>query len=319
MNQKQVTPADLECQDCNIHLCRNCGDLHLKSMIFASHTVNKLKSQCILHKKRRTLFCTECIESICALCVVKHKTHEDCVKDMRTGIAEKVSNIQVKIKSMLQENEEDRERSIQLNKAIKSTKRVLREHVIKKKKELDRWHAFLDELDKHFVNSYKHSIHMIKKREKTLWSLNSSLDEVIGDDNLDVLRKVAESAGSELSCDTMELNSTIPEFRPFQSNIEQFGELVRLPNERPKDKSRFQIFVKTVTGSSFAMLTEQYEKIGDLKSKIFDNIDMPFNEVRVCIYVTGKELQRDYLTLADYGIQRYNTLILKPSSGKTDY
>ena len=319
VSRQESVPADLECLNCNINLCRKCGDLHIKRTIFASHKIHKLGRECPSHKKKRTLFCTTCSEGLCALCVNKHKAHEDCVKDMNTGIAEKVANTKMKIQSKLKENEKHREKSLRLNKAIESTKRAIKEHLTEKKKELDQRHsALLDVLDQHFGASYQRCINIIEKREKNMLSLNSSLDRVTGVHNLDVLTKAVERVNAEFRDDPTESISTMPKFCPYIGHIEQFGEIMRVPNERQKEDPKFQIFVKTVSGNSFALFTEPYETIEELKSKISNKIGIPFDQIRLVTLLTGKEVQRHELTLADYGIQSENTLILKQNLRKTD-
>ena len=312
VNQKKCTLAYLKCHDCNINLCKNCSDQHIERRIFAFHRVLKLETECPLHNKKVTLFCTKCTVGMCALCVVKHTTHEECVTDINLGISEKVLEIQVQIQSKLAKNEEQKQKTKRLELAIESVRKAMKEHLIKKKEELDHYYSVLLEgLGQHFGTSYKHSINLIEKEERNILSLSSSLDEVTGKDKLDLLCKIAEKVGAELCDVPIESNSTIPEFRPNhdQGNIKQFGQLVKVPNTRQKDDPRFQVFVETEKKHSFTMFTEPFEKIGKLKSKISTKTGIPMNQVKLYT-LAGKELHRQNLTLADYGIQNENTLRL---------
>ena len=129
---------------------------------------------------------------MCVLCVPNHQIHEDCVKNIQTGISEKVSIMQSEIELKLRENEEYKVGLERSCVAIESVKTQMKEHLTQRKLELD--HCFdnmLKELYKTHGGAHHHSqaVSKAEKHEKTLLSLKDSIKQVAADHNLTLLLK----------------------------------------------------------------------------------------------------------------------------------
>ena len=248
---------------------------------------------------------------MCVLCVPNHQIHEDCVKDIQTGISEKVSKMQTEIESKLRENEECKVRLERSCVAIESVKAQMKEHLTQRKLELDQcFDNMLKELYKTYGGAHHHSLTVSKAEtyEKTLLSLNDSIKQVAADPNLKLLCKVIKTF-DQLRVHPLNPNSKIPKFKPYKGNSNLFGEIVQVQNEKPTEESGFQIFVKYMMGKCIAVFTEPFETVGELKCKISVKLGIPVDQQKLFIHVT-RELEINKRPLAYYGIKHGTTLFV---------
>lgn len=102
------------------------------------------------------------------------------------------------------------------------------------------------------------------------------------------------------------------ELRPVPS----FGSEVQSTD--PSDTSNIQIFVRNLVGKTLTIHVQPNDLVGRLKFEIQQREGVPINEQRLIF--AGKQLE-DERTLADYNIQKHNTLhlVLRLRSSKRKY
>ena len=139
-SQGQVSAAVNTCDDCDIILCKMCSIEHLKVAVFANHCAKPIKPKrfdCRYHNKMCSVFCRNCTQALCALCVRTHKEHQESICDLETGIKEQLVNIKQKLPIELKENNKVKNLALLIIANIEQTKNEVRSHTDKLKNDLE--------------------------------------------------------------------------------------------------------------------------------------------------------------------------------------
>ena len=248
---KQTT-SEYKCMNCDIYLCKNCREEHLKFKATKDHVTaptfgTEFVQVCSFHDHPVKYYCEKCKENLCNYCLLtaKHVKHSDKVLsymmiqetvnkvgDLNEDIDKKV----LELKEKLQMIEKCKLDMSEIAEKIVSHTNKLTAQIVNEK------NAMLSKLDTEFLHPVEIKVNEVSEYITELSNMKNSVPVTCGDPTiLPKLSAWIQETGQILKrvAETSENDCKIPEFQPAKHKI-CLGELL-VNQEDDQDKDDVEI------------------------------------------------------------------------------